>query len=64
MSTLRNKVQLIGNLGTNPEGDPTAARAAVEAHMDFVKASLQDSMIAERNEEIAKRRFEHELSRD
>jgi hypothetical protein len=32
--------------------------------MDFVKASLQDSMIAERNEEIAKRRFEHELSRD
>jgi GntR family transcriptional repressor for pyruvate dehydrogenase complex len=46
------------------ERDPAAARAAVEAHMDFVKASLQDSMIAERNEEIAKRRFEHELSRD
>lgn len=46
------------------ERDPTTARAAVEAHMDFVKASLQDSMIAERNEEIAKRRFEHELSRD
>ena len=46
------------------ERDPTAARGAVETHMDFVKASLQDSMIAERNEEIAKRRFEHELSRE
>ena len=44
--------------------NPAAARAAIEAHMDYVKASLQDSMIAERNEEIAKRRFEHELSRD
>ena len=44
--------------------NPAAARAAIEAHMDYVKASLQDSMIAERNEEIAKRRYEHELSRD
>jgi GntR family transcriptional repressor for pyruvate dehydrogenase complex len=44
--------------------NPAAARAAIEAHMDYVKASLQDSMISERNEEIAKRRYEHELSRD
>ena len=45
------------------ERDPARARSAVEAHMDYVKSSLNDSMIAERNEEIAKRRYEHELNR-
>ena len=45
------------------ERDPARARSTVEAHMDYVKSSLNDSMIAERNEEIAKRRYEHELNR-
>jgi GntR family transcriptional regulator, transcriptional repressor for pyruvate dehydrogenase complex len=43
--------------------DPVAARAAVEQHMDYVQASLSDQQKADRNELIARQRFEHELSR-
>lgn len=43
--------------------DPVAARAAVEAHLDYVVQSLQDQLRAERNEAIARQRFEHEKSR-
>jgi GntR family transcriptional repressor for pyruvate dehydrogenase complex len=43
--------------------DPAAARAAVEAHLDYVVQSLQDQLRAERNEVIARQRFEREQSR-
>jgi GntR family transcriptional repressor for pyruvate dehydrogenase complex len=43
--------------------DPAAARAAVEAHLDYVVQSLQDQLRAERNEAIARQRFEREQSR-
>ncbi|SEQ12922.1 FadR/GntR family transcriptional regulator [Thalassovita taeanensis] len=43
--------------------DPEAARTAVEAHLDYVKASLSDQQKADRNEEIARQRFEHEQAR-
>ncbi|WP_146584876.1 FCD domain-containing protein [Puniceibacterium confluentis] len=38
--------------------DPVAARAAVEAHLDYVEASLAENRKAERHEEIARQRFE------
>lgn len=40
--------------------DPQQARAAVEAHLDYVKQALTDHQRAERNAEIAKQRLEHE----
>ena len=43
--------------------DPAGSRAAVEAHMDYVVQSLQEQLRAERNEAIARQRFEHEQSR-
>ena len=43
--------------------DPAAARAAVEAHLTYVEQSFHDVMRAERNEAIARQRFEHETSR-
>ncbi|MGO4914155.1 FadR/GntR family transcriptional regulator [Pseudogemmobacter sp. W21_MBD1_M6] len=43
--------------------DAAAARAAVEAHLNYVEASLSDQQKSERNEEIARQRFEHEQSR-
>jgi GntR family transcriptional repressor for pyruvate dehydrogenase complex len=43
--------------------DATAARAAVEAHLNYVESSLSDQQKSERNEEIARQRFEHEQSR-
>ena len=42
---------------------PDAARAAIEAHMDFVHKSLSDQQKADRNEVIARQRFEHEQTR-
>jgi GntR family transcriptional repressor for pyruvate dehydrogenase complex len=39
--------------------DPVAARSAVEAHLGYVEASLTDLKRTERNEAIAKLRFEH-----
>lgn len=43
--------------------DPEAARAAVEAHLTYVEQSLADQQRADRNEEIARQRLEHEQSR-
>ena len=43
--------------------DPVAARQAVEAHMAFVVAAQNDQMRSNRNEAVARQRFEHEQSR-
>jgi GntR family transcriptional repressor for pyruvate dehydrogenase complex len=43
--------------------DPAAARAAIEAHLTYVEQSFHDVMRAERNEAIARQRFEHETTR-
>jgi len=43
--------------------DPGIARAAVEAHLDFVKQALTDQQTASRNEEIARQRLAHETNR-
>ncbi len=44
--------------------DPGAARAAVEAHLDYVQKALQDQMRAERNEAVALQRLQRETGRD
>ncbi|AZQ68576.1 FCD domain-containing protein [Silicimonas algicola] len=43
--------------------DPAGARAAVEAHMTFVRRSLTDHLKAEKNERIARQRLAHESGR-
>jgi GntR family transcriptional regulator, transcriptional repressor for pyruvate dehydrogenase complex len=43
--------------------DPAAARAAIEAHMDFIQGSMAEQAKAGRNEAIAKLRLEHEISK-
>ncbi|WP_146346183.1 FadR/GntR family transcriptional regulator [Falsiphaeobacter marinintestinus] len=43
--------------------DPVAARAAVEAHLDYVQQSLRDQQKADQHEEIARQRLDHELGR-
>ncbi|MBR9651129.1 FadR/GntR family transcriptional regulator [Thalassovita aquimarina] len=43
--------------------DPEGARAAVEAHLDYVRSKLFDQQRSERNEQIALQRFEHERAR-
>ncbi len=43
--------------------DPQAARTAVEAHLNYVEAALFAQQKADRNEEIARQRFEHEQGR-
>lgn len=43
--------------------DPVAARAAVEAHLSYVLASLAEARQAERNEVVARQRLEHEVER-
>ncbi|MEL6100758.1 MAG: FCD domain-containing protein [Pseudomonadota bacterium] len=40
--------------------DPAGARAAIEAHLDFVERALRDHQRAERNEEIAQQRLDQE----
>ncbi|MBM1816578.1 FadR/GntR family transcriptional regulator [Pseudosulfitobacter pseudonitzschiae] len=40
--------------------DPDAARAAVEAHLDYVERALRDQQKAERNEDVARQRLDHE----
>ncbi len=42
--------------------DGDAARTAIEAHLDFVEASLADQQKAERNERVARQRLEHETN--
>ena len=43
--------------------DPEAARDAITAHMDYVEEDLSNQQKADRNEEIARRRYEHEQAR-
>ncbi len=43
--------------------DPAAARAAVEAHLDYVERAFVDQMRAEKHETIARQRLDHETSR-
>jgi len=43
--------------------DPAAARAAVEAHLNYVERALFDQQTADRNEDIAQLRLDHEQSR-
>ena len=43
--------------------DPQAARAAVTAHLDFVLTALDEQFRADRNEDIARLRLEHENAR-
>ena len=40
--------------------DPEAARTAVEAHLTYVENALRDHQKAERNEEVARQRLQHE----
>ena len=40
--------------------EPVAARSAVEAHLDYVERALRDQQKAERNEDIARQRLDHE----
>lgn len=43
--------------------DPVAARAAVESHLSYVEQALTEQIRADRNETVARQRFEHEKSR-
>ncbi|MFB9150801.1 FCD domain-containing protein [Roseovarius ramblicola] len=43
--------------------DPDAAHAAVDAHLAYVEQALSNQQKADRNEAIARQRFEHEQSR-
>lgn len=43
--------------------DPAAARAAIEAHINFVEQSFHEVLRADRNEAIARQRFEKEMAR-
>ncbi len=42
--------------------DPKAARAAVEAHLDYVESALRDQQKAQANEDIARQRLDHETN--
>lgn len=44
--------------------DPAAARTAAEAHMTYVETVLDDLRKADKHEEIARLRYQHELSRE
>ncbi|WP_417248434.1 FadR/GntR family transcriptional regulator [Celeribacter sp.] len=44
--------------------DAQAARAAVTKHLDYVEKALSDQKTAERNEEIARLRYDHEKERN
>jgi GntR family transcriptional repressor for pyruvate dehydrogenase complex len=43
--------------------DPAAARAAVAAHLAYVETAFHSHLRAERQEEIARQRFENQLRR-
>ena len=45
------------------ERDAAAARNAVETHLDYVANALTDQQRADRNEDVARQRLEHEKSR-
>jgi len=43
--------------------DAAAARAAIEAHLDYVEAAMTAQRRADRNEAVAQQRFEHQRGR-
>ena len=43
--------------------DPDAARTAIEEHLTFVERALADQLRSDRNEAIARQRYEHEQTR-
>ena len=43
--------------------DPVAARDAIESHLDYVSNAFRDQLQAQKNEEIALQRLEHEQRR-
>ncbi len=43
--------------------DPAGARAAVEAHLDYVRQARADGLLAQRNEAVAQQRLAHETGR-
>ncbi|GKY88228.1 FadR/GntR family transcriptional regulator [Sinisalibacter aestuarii] len=43
--------------------DGAAARAAIEAHLDYIAAAYRDQKRAEANEEISQRRLRHDIAR-
>ncbi|SFP81640.1 FadR/GntR family transcriptional regulator [Tranquillimonas alkanivorans] len=43
--------------------DAPGARAAVEAHLSYIERALLDQQRADRNEEIARQRFQNEIGR-
>ena len=43
--------------------DATGSRKAVEAHLSYVERALMDQQRAERHEDVAKQRLDHELGR-
>ena len=50
------------NLGLQKR-DPAEAKAAVAAHLDFVELALTNQQRADRNEILAKKRYEHEAEK-
>ncbi len=44
--------------------DPDGARAAVEAHLSYVEDALREQQQADKNEAIARQRFQHEQMRN
>tara|TARA_R110002073_G_scaffold22414_8_gene77453 strand:- start:3477 stop:4247 length:771 start_codon:yes stop_codon:yes gene_type:complete len=44
--------------------DPQAARAAAEAHLTYVEVTLSDLRKSDKNEEVARLRYQHEIARD
>lgn len=42
--------------------EPDQARGAVQAHMDFVHAALLDQAKAEKHEDVARQRLDHEIA--
>ncbi len=49
---------------TLQQRDPAAARLAVEQHLNYVENALRDHRKAERNEEVARQRLQHETQND
>ncbi|WP_187429040.1 Pyruvate dehydrogenase complex repressor [Roseobacter fucihabitans] len=43
--------------------DPDGTRTAVQAHLDYVETALRDQIKAQRNEEVARQRLDHEVER-
>ncbi len=44
--------------------DPAAARLAAEAHMTYVEQTLGDLRRADRNEDVARLRYQHEMTKE